>query len=420
MKVLFVTASPVNMETSVGNTFLNIIPDSVEASSFYTKVGLPDRRIKKAFCINEGMLLKCKKGAVIDGRYSSETSCIGKRIHGDLMSFARKNRSASLYILQNLIWRTPIWKSKKLDAFLNDCDSDIVFSLLANNIFLNRILLYIKKKTDKPLVIYAWDNNYFDNPYEKSFLRKLLHRHEKKYMKKIVENADKLFVISEIQKKDYEKEFGKECTVLTKNVSFTDKAALEHEENEPLEIVYTGGLGVNRWKTLSLIAKALEEINSDGVKAKLKIYSATPLDSKMKEAFSGSESKEFCGSVSADEIPVIQKNADILIHAEAFDEKSHFAVRYSFSTKIVDYLSAARPVFAAGPRDIASIDFFIKNDCAVTASTPDEIKERLSVLVESAEKRREYSERAYKCGRECFARERLTAKLEKELNELIK
>ena len=153
MKVLFVTASPVNMETSVGNTFLNIIPDSVEASSFYTKVGLPDRRIKKAFCINEGMLLKLKKGAVIEGRYSSETSCIGKRIHGDLMSFARKNRSASLYILQNLIWRTPIWKSKKLDAFLNDCDSDIVFTLLANNIFLNRILLYIKKKTDKPLVI---------------------------------------------------------------------------------------------------------------------------------------------------------------------------------------------------------------------------------------------------------------------------
>ncbi len=419
MKVLFVTASPVNMETSVGNTFLNILPDGVEAASLYTKVGLPDERVSKAFCVNEGMLLKLKGGADIYGRYSPECSYESKKRHGGFMDFARRNRSPLLYMLQNLIWRSPVWKSKKLDSFLNDCDSDVIFSLLANNIFLNRLLLYVKKKTGLPLVIYAWDNNYYDNPYEESFIRRHLHKREKKYMQKIVSSADKLYVISSLQKQDYEREFGRECTVLTKNVSVGGQKPCQGGDNSPLEIVYTGGLGVNRWKTLSLIADALRSINSDGVKAKLLVYSSTPVDAKIKAKLDDGESSFLCGSVSADRIPDIQKNADILVHAEAFDDKSRFAVKYSFSTKIADYLSSARPIFAAGPADIASVDFFLKTDCAAVATSPEEILTCLEKLISDKELRKEYADRAYEYGKKQFSRELLTKKLYRELNSVI-
>lgn len=60
------------------------------------------------------------------------------------------------------------------------------------------------------------------------------------------------------------------------------------------------------------------------------------------------ESSILMGSVPATEIEEIQKNADILVHAEGLDLKSRLAVRQSFSTKIVDYLKMARPIFAVG------------------------------------------------------------------------
>ena len=101
------------------------------------------------------------------------------------------------------------------------------------------------------------------------------------------------------------------------------------------------------------------------------LYSATPLTQKQKDAVSDGKNSFFMGAVASSEIEAIQKDADILVHAEGLDFKSRLQVHQSFSTKIVDYLKNARAVFAIGPEDVASIDYFIGNYSAVTSVNKD-------------------------------------------------
>ena len=395
MRVLLISASPINKTTSIGNTFLNIMPKNIELSSLYTRGGLPDESVKNAFCITEKMLLKFGKGKVVKDRYSllsDSRDCFPE--------FARKHRFSLFFIIRELIWRIFNWKTSALNDFINDINPDVIFTVSSNAIYLNRIISYIADYTDKPLMVYAWDNNYFDNPFEKHPVKRWLHKKEKLYMKKVIDKSEKLFVISPMQKDDYDREFSVNSIVLTKYDDFSsDYECIETKNEAQIELVYTGNLGVNRWKTLALLVGELKKINKSEVNAVLRIYSGTPLTEDMKNALDDGKNSFLMGSVPAQKIPEIQKNADILVHAEGFDEKSAFRIKYSFSTKIVDYLKAARPILAIGPRGVASIEYFLSNDSAVVCDNPNEISERLTELIENEEIRKLYSKKAYECGK---------------------
>ena len=90
-------------------------------------------------------------------------------------------------------------------------------------------------------------------------------------MRKVVEKADLFYVISEVQKIDYEKAFKKECKVLTKSADFSGEAPVKVHYNKPLQMVFTGNIRMNRWKSLANIANVLEKINKDSVKVQLRI-----------------------------------------------------------------------------------------------------------------------------------------------------
>ena len=60
MRILFISASPIQKEISIGNTFLNLFSDmeDVEFASVYTRAGKSDLSISRGFCITEKMLIK--------------------------------------------------------------------------------------------------------------------------------------------------------------------------------------------------------------------------------------------------------------------------------------------------------------------------------------------------------------------------
>ena len=187
--------------------------------------------------------------------------------------------------------------------------------------------------------------------------------------------------------------------VLTKGADFSLPADVKTQYNDPLQLVFTGNIGLNRWKSLKLIADALKHINADGVKAQLRIYTATPLTKQMEKALNRGESSRIMGSVPASEVAQIQKNADLLVHVEALDLKNRLAVRQLFSTKIVDYLKAARPILAVGPKDVASIDHLIRNDCAIVADNQMELEEKLCAIIANNSVLDDIVQKAYECGR---------------------
>ena len=405
MRVLIVSASPLKKEISSGGTFLNLfdgMPDVV-CASICTRWGKPDPQVSRCFCITETMLIKnfLKKapaGMVLD-EAAVQSEKTTDTMQKNMLDFGRRHRWTVFFLLQNLLWSIGNWKSKQLQQFVADFQPDVIFTVLSSSIFLNNLILYVVALSNAKLVLYAWDNNYTLKLFMLSPLRWIKHFVERASMRKVVQKADLLYVISEIQKRDYEACFRRHCSVLTKGADFSEQPERKERYNEPIQLVYTGNIGLNRWKSLKIIADALESINRNGVKAQLRIYTATPLSKKMEKALIRGESSCVMGSVPAQDVPKIQRDADILVHVEAFDLKNRLLVRQSFSTKIVDYLKASRPILAVGPKDVASIEHLIRNNCAIVADNKEELEQKLrSVLSEPAELSR-IAENAYVCGR---------------------
>ena len=226
-------------------------------------------------------------------------------------------------------------------------------------------------------------------------------------------------MISDIQKMDYEQIFGKKCTVLTKGYNFSEQVPIKSSHNMPIQLLYTGNLGNNRWKTLSMIVNVLENMNRREIKGQLRIYTATPLTDEMVKALNKGCSSLIMGSVPADEIPEIQRRADILVHVEAFDRKNKFTVSQSFSTKIVDYLANASCILAVGPKDIASIDYFIRNDAGMVAESEMEIQACLQKVFDNPQLLMEYGKKAFASGQRNHDSEKIEKMLKRDFGEIV-
>ena len=358
MRVLFISSSPIKKEISIGSTFLNVFDGikDVEFASICTKSGTPDPSVSRCFCITEKMLInnllaKGKAGKELDLNKADHIT--GSSTDSGAVSFAKQRRWNIFFWIQNALWRVGRWKSAELKAFVEDYQPDMIFTVLSDKIFLNRLIRHIISLTNAKTVVYAWDNNYSLRKLSFSPFEWIMHFCSRHHMRKTVAKADKLYVISDVQKQDYEKAFHKLCTVLTKSADFSQEPSLKIVPSVPLKLVYTGNLYANRWKSLAMLVKVLQEINREQPHAELWIYSASSLTKRMKKALDVAGCSHFMGSISAGEVVRVQQEADILVHVEATDLKNRLLVRQSFSTKIVDYLKMARHIVAIGPKSVS-------------------------------------------------------------------
>ena len=92
---------------------------------------------------------------------------------------------------------------------------------------------------------------------------------------------------------------------------------------------------------------------------------------------------------------------------ESLEKKFRNTARLSFSTKITDYLRSGKCIFAIGDKDIAPIDYFNRYDSAVTASSYEQISEKVTELVNTPDLVLEYAKKAYDCGVEHHERGRM-------------
>lgn len=423
MRVLFVSSSPLRKDVSIGNTFINLFEGmkDVELASIFTRVGVPDTEISQAFCITEKMIINnmLKKSPVgkkieIPRGEDAASKNIVKDSQG--VKFVKARRWTIFFWIQDLIWKIGRWKkSKELKGFIEEYKPDVIFSVLSNSCYLNDLILHTVKLSGAKLVLFAWDNNYSLRQFMFSPLRWIKHFIDRRSMRKTVKRADTLYVISNAQKKDYEKAFKKECKVLTKGADFEGEAPTKESYNSPLQLVFTGNVGLNRWKSLAHIANVLEKINRDGVKAQLRIYTGNSLTKKMDKALNKGESSFVMGSVPSSEVPKIQREADFLVHVEAQDLKNRLLLRQSFSTKLVDYFSQARPILAYGPKNVASIEHLISNECALVADNEEELYEKLTRILNDKKALDDLSLQAWLCGQNNHSKQDIQNMLIKDI-----
>ena len=426
MRVLLISLAPVHPTYGSGNTFLNLLEclDGVEVSSLCARAGETDPRVSRGFYVTErmllGNLLRRTPAGVCVCPSAKTDGCRGSDGERKLHRFAHRHRWTVLFWARDLLWRVSRWKSPELQAFLQESKPDVILASLSNTPHVNRMILHAKAVTGAKLVLYAWDNNYTYKQFTLSPLRWIKQAFDRASMRRVAVRADLTYAICEELKREYETAFGRDFHLLTKGGDFSGDAPVKPTFNRPLQLVYTGNLQNNRWKSLGKIARVLERINRDGLSAQLRIYTGSPLTKAMSRALNRGESSAVMGLVPPSEVARIQSEADLLVHAEATDFKNRLTVRHSFSTKLVDYMAAARPILAYGKTDSASIRHLRDNAGAMVAESPDELYEKLTAVMHDGNALRKLSLRAYLCGRMHHERTDIRDTLTRDLAELMK
>lgn len=401
MKVLVVSRVAWNSATNFGNTYSTLFGDmeNTEIAHIYFGGGTSDTPIASRFFrvsetdIVRRLLRKCRTcGKTVE----CEPQAAPQK-NDSVQSFGKKHRLTAFFAARDLLFQTGVWKTEDLKAFVTEFAPDVIFAPLYGHIYMHPIDRYIAKLSGAPLVSFVSDDIYSLKQYRFSPFYWLYRFALRRQIRKTVAAGEKLFVISELQKAEYEQAFHKPCTILYKGADFSQHPP-QTAANHPLKICFTGNLSSGRWKTVAEIAKAIQAINQNGIKMMMEIYSVTPLTDAMRAAIEVPDCSVFKGAVSGQEALRLQGEADILLHCESFEKREKYEVRLSFSTKIVDYFSKAKCIFAVGDRGVASMDYLIRNDAAVTACSTAEILEKLSMLAENPALIDEYAEKAWQCG----------------------
>ena len=83
---------------------------------------------------------------------------------------------------------------------------------------------------------------------------------------------------------------------------------------------------------------------------------------------------------------------------EDINGKNAKTARLSFSTKLTDYLSSGKCIFAIGNDDLAPIEYLRENEAALVACSEDEIEAQLKTIVSNGDVLQKYARNAINCG----------------------
>lgn len=385
MRILIISRSPWRQDNSFGNTYSSIFRDmrDVEIANIYLADGLPEyeENVKAYYQVSEQELVSLMKHP-----FSSQK--VGKVVYAEnrtnnsnekissYLALGKQKRWPIMFMARDLIWKYGKVNYSEMENFVSDFKPDILFLPYYYATYVFRVALRLQRKFNLPMTgeacldIYSLKQLSLDPFY---WINRFAIR---RWIRKAAHNSASLYLISEKMRKDYADFLNLPCKILYKIPDFSRLQSEYKEVHNPVRFLFTGNIGANRWKTLGQLASALKKSQF----GHLDIYTATPITSSMRKVLDVKGYSETHDPVSQEKVKQLQNEADILVHAESFNLADKLLVRYSISTKIMDYLCVGRAIFALGPKDVASIEYLCSNDAALVATNNEEIGNVLSGL----------------------------------------
>ena len=366
-KVLIISHNPLSAVNNNGKTLASIFDGLPEKNIYqiYLNSENPDYSDSITYLqINERQiiesLIKCKNVCCkeVNGNPEQLSATIIKRLN-----FANHIKR----LIREGIWKTSIWKLR-LKEWLKDKKFDVVFFMAGDGLFAYDIYRFVIHNTSAKKCLFFTDDYILgaSSVSPVALLRRFLLRIK---MKNTLNETDELYVISDEMREAYREIFGMDGYVI-RNFSveiINGEISNSCDENDHLKMVYAGGLHYNRWKVLEKIANELKKVNdTNSVKCLLEIYSAQNIPQKILDRLNVEGVSRFMGGATASQIAGIYAASDILVHVESFDKKAIASTKYSFSTKIPEYMSAGKCILAIGPSEVSSMKYLMNCACTIT------------------------------------------------------
>ena len=382
--ILIISHNPLSWVNNNGKTLASIFEGVPKQNIYqiYLNADIPDYSRECHYLqINEQQII----GTVLRGK---NRCCREVEATPDKVSSAtikpRRFANHIKRLVREGIWKLAFWKPK-LDEWLSDKRFDVVFFMAGDGLFAYDVYRFVMNRVSAKGCLFFTDD-YILGKSSRSPVALLRQGMLKCKIRQTMPAVDELYVISEEMKQAYARLYDMDGYVVR---NFSVEKATPKTSSSPrdgLTMVYAGGLHYNRWQVLADIGHVLSEINrSSDTQCRLKIYSSQHIAEDIVRAMTASDAAEFCGGASAAQIAEIYADADILLHVESFDTKAIASTKYSFSTKIPEYLSAGKCVLAVGPAEVASVGYLADFACVITDNTA--LPSALSKLISDDEYR---------------------------------
>ena len=167
------------------------------------------------------------------------------------------------------------------------------------------------------------------------------------------------------------------------------------------------------------IGKALHEINKNGERMVLDIYTQETLTDEQRKALCTENSVYMKGSVNPAQLKEVYRKADIALHVESMDKKNRLATRVSFSTKIIDLMASSCAILAVCWNRHCGYQYLRENDAAFCVDEYNNILPMLQRIADNPSLVQEYARKAYECGIKNHTREKIQKQIRDKFEEVI-
>lgn len=289
---------------------------------------------------------------------------------------------AWMLLARDTIWKLSNWKNKKLLAWLDSMNPDIIFLAPGDAAFSYRLADEIARYLSKPLAVVCMDDYFINNRNKGELLGGIRQKLFMNVVNKTIQNAAAIFTICDEMNKAYTNLFHKQCVTL--HTSADNKSMVL--KSDASRVSYIGNLSCGRYKTLLELGRAISEINDDTLTKVIDVYSGSK-EAEYISPLKNAPGINFRGAIPAEQVPEVMSESVMVIHTESFDPAMKELVRFSVSTKIAESLMYGPCLLAYGPEGIASIDYLKENNAAYVISRPEDLEKGLEEILTNKELR---------------------------------
>lgn len=400
MKVLIISHVPCSTYEAMGITFCSLFRSfrREELCQLYFYPSIPDVDIcEDYYQVTDMDLLKSFMIMPVTGRsvlpdlehHSLFRSDNEKKVYNK-----RNNHNPSKVLLRDFLWNNSKVITDNLKRWIERENPTCIFVAPGGYSFTYNIACSISDMFRLPIVSYICDEYYFISV--NGLLSQMHHNLLKKAMARFFEKSSQVIGICDSITDGYSKEFNIPAETVYTGSRFPVKQMM-NEEEAPDGICYFGNIvGYKRYKSILEVGQCLAEINSEyGFNYTLSIYTGDQ-DSEIIQELRRIPTIRFKGFVSGEEYMKAYFKAPLLLHVEAFDTDTIDMVKNSVSTKIADALASGICLIAYGPKEVASIDHLIRNECAFVATDAGMLKKVMLDALTDNEKRIDVKAKALK------------------------
>ena len=401
LKVLLLSASPMRTDTNMGKTFLTLLSDisKAELCQLYFGPQTPNvDRCNSYYRVCEKQLIRSFFGLIkgsCGGEVAPTLSGVNATIPQDnALALTRRKGTAYMRIAREAVWHMSHWKNAALKEWIEREKPNVIFTIMHDTNAGARATTWLAKRYHIPVVLFITDDYYHDQENSKNIFRKLYYAARQRANRQLG-SVCKMVTACSQEGRDY---FVETLKIAGGDVLYTPSAEAflalplkRQSSSGVVRIRYFGNLGLERYRMLGEIGRALQRLNRDGVQAMLEVYSSNS-DSNITDSLNIENGSVFKGWVYGDGYMALLQDADIVIHTESFSEDCVRRTWASVSTKIADCLGAGKCILGVGPANVASMRHI--RDAAFMVDDMDDLDAALQKLISDAALRESLQEKA--------------------------